>query len=140
MTGGHMSFDLTQISDAPSAEFAVLHPITKEPIGVTLTLAGPEHQARKKLRIEHQRRVRARIQKAGKLVLDDPESDAAAQVDVLVASTLGWKGLQRDGVEVAFSESAARELYEDKRLAWLREQVLNALDERELFIQTSGAA
>lgn len=134
-----MSFDLSQIVDVTSAEVALVHPLNKTPLGATITVAGPEHPQRRQFALEQKRRLRAKIQKAGRLVLEDPEHDAEETVNWLVACTLGWKGLRRDGLDIPFTPAEARALYEDERLAWLREQVLAALEERELFISASSS-
>jgi len=130
--------DLNDIREAQSAEIELLHPSTRAPLGAAITVAGPEHPKRKGLLWERQRRLRAKFQKAGKLSFADPAEEEADEIDYLAACTLGWRGITRDGVEIAWSANEAARLYGDPELAWLRAQVRAGLDDLELFIRTSA--
>lgn len=129
--------DIGSISEVTSGDVALVHPVTKAPLGVTITIAGPEHPKRKAFVFDKQRRMRARFLKSGKPQMDDPADEAELEADVLAALTLGWAHLSVDGVEIVFSEQAAAKLYRETRFAWLRDQVKAALDDRELFIRGS---
>lgn len=125
-------FDWTAIEDVDSAEVAI-----KDTAGratpMRITLAGPEHPARRSIVHARQRRLRAAMARNGRLPVSDPEEDEAEQTDLLVAATLGWSG-----AAVPYSPQAARALYEDPKRRWLRAQVQAALDERELFTRNSA--
>jgi len=112
-------------------------PRNDTPLGAFVTLAGPEHPKRKSIVFANQRRTRARIQKLGRLELNDPEEDEAQSIDLCVACTLGWKGFEDDSGPVEFSEAASRKLYSDPELIWVRQQVLNALSDQAVFIKGS---
>jgi len=129
--------DLNQIVEHDTGTFQLKHPVDGAPLGVAFTLAGPEHPVRQKLTLQLKRDLRRRVQRAGKLVLEDPEDEIAQETEFLVACTLGWKDLQIDGKPFAFSPDAARALYEDGRFAWVRRQVAKALDDAEIFIGSS---
>lgn len=131
-------YDIDLISDAPSAEIKLTDPISKAPIG-SITLAGPEHPTRKAIEFARQRKIRATLQKTGKMELPDPVEDEQANIDNLVASTLGWD-LSRDGQPLPFSKSAALALYSDEKKGWLRALLFAALGERERFITSSVPA
>lgn len=133
----------------PSAEQALFDPFSIEdvltgtlrvrdqngaPTSWVITLAGPEHPDRKRRLFARQRRMRALLAKTGKLPTSDPEEDEADQLEDLVACTLGW-----EGVAMAYSAQAARQLYADSKRRWLRDQVAAALDERSLFTRSSVA-
>lgn len=64
------------------------------------------------------------------------EADA---VEVLVKKTKGWLLCGADGkkIDVAFTEAAARELYSDPELAFIREQVQAASANRANFKRAS---
>ena len=134
------SLDLDDFEDVISADVRIKHPETGAPTNVTITLAGPEHPARKRILFTRQRRVRSQLQKTGKLQLQDPEDDETDETDLLAACTLGWAGVVVAGQPVPYSTGAALALYENPKRRWLREQVKAALDERELFIKRCAAA
>lgn len=133
------TLDLADYEDATSAEVRIKHPETGAPTSMVITIAGPEHPARRRIAFDRQRKVRAQIQRTGKMQLQDPEDDLADDTELLVACTLGWSGLVMAGQPVAHSAKAARDLYEDPKRRWLRAQVRAALDERELFIKRSAS-
>lgn len=133
-----MNLDLSSIAESQTGDVSIVHPVTKVPLGITIAVAGPEHPKRKAMKFSQQRKLRARIQKAGKLTFDDPENEAEEQTDYLVGCTLGWNEIVVDGKALAYSAENARTLYTDSRFAWLREQVQAALDEREVFIKASA--
>lgn len=130
--------DLTSLIENDTGNFQLKHPVDGAPLGVTFSLAGPEHPVRRKLALQASRDMRRRVQRAGKLVLDDPEDEIAQETEYLVASTLGWSDLEIDGAKVPFSQAAARQLYENPKFAWVRRQVRKALDDAEVFIGSSS--
>lgn len=133
-----LDFDIGDFEDIHSADVAIKDPTTGKPTAAVVTLAGPEHPARKKILFARQRKLRKNLQRSGKLELTDPEEDEADEIDYLVDCTLGWRGLVKGGQALAFSKDAARALYEDPKRRWLRDQVRAALDEREAFIARSA--
>lgn len=128
-------FDPLAFEDVPTAEVRVKDPLTGAATAMVVQLAGPEHPDRKRREFARQRKVRALIAKTQKLPVIDPEDSEAEELDDLVACTLGWSGCA-----TPYSAAAARELYADPRRRWLRAQVKAALDERELFTQSSARA
>lgn len=134
------TFDLDSFEDVSAGDYVVKHPETNQPTPIVVTLAGPEHPNRKKIAYAAQRRLRKVLQQTGKLQLADPEEEEGEEVDMLVACTLGWKGISVGGKPLAFSADAARSLYTDPKRRWLRDQVKAALNEREHFIKRSDQA
>ena len=132
-----MSFDLTSISEQQSAEVELLHPVTGAPLDAVVILAGPEHPARKRLVFDRQRRLRAKFAKSGRLQLDDPAAEADEAIELLAACTLGWRGLTDAGKPLDYTPAAAAALYARPELAWMRAQLMAALDDRERFIAAS---
>lgn len=125
-------FDFNSIEDVPTGTYRIKDQ-TGAPTLMVVTLAGPEHPDRKRRLFARQRRLRAALAKTGKMPVSDPEDDEADELDDLVVSTLGW-----EGAAVPFSPAAARSLYADPKRRWLRDQVLTALQERELFTRSSA--
>lgn len=128
---------LSQLKVEQESEMELKDPRNGDPLGASIRLAGPEHPKRKAIVFANQRRTRARIQKLGRIELGDPEEDEAQSIDLAVACTLGWKGVEDDAGPVEFSEAAARKLYSDPELVWVRQQVLNALSDQAVFIKGS---
>lgn len=126
-------FDFTAYEDTESTEVRIKDPKTGAATTMLVTLAGPEHPARKRITMARQRKLRQQISRTGKVPMSDPEDDEADQVDLLVASTIGWTG-----AAVPFSTKAAADLYNDPKRRWLRDQLQTALDDRELFTRSSA--
>lgn len=136
-----MGYNLKTVRDAASADVEIKDPETGAPTGVLFTLAGPEHPKRKSIELTRQRRLRAALQKTGKLELDDPAEDEQTNIDTITASVLGWSGYEDDaGVPVPFNAANVGEIVADPDHGWLRVQLLAALGERERFIKRSAPA
>jgi predicted glycosyl hydrolase (DUF1957 family) len=114
----------------------IRHPESSLPMdGQTITLLGTdsriyrEHIAkRERAMLEH---VNA-THKPPKLVHEQTKQRA---LDDLVLLTIGWTLDGIDGKPVEFSKEAARELYADTSMAWLREQVESFVQDRSNFLQ-----
>lgn len=127
------TFRLDEYEDVATADVRIKNPKTGAPTSMVVTLAGPEHPDRKRIQFAKSRRLRAELSKTGKLPVTDPEEDEAEETDMLVSCTIGWTG-----ADPAFSKQAARTVYTDPKRRWLRDQVLAALNERELFTRASA--
>jgi hypothetical protein len=134
------SLDLDQVADQTSAEYTILHPITGAATPAKLLLAGPEHEVRRQAVFTRMRARQAEVERNGRLLMPDPEADEADRTALVAACTLGWTGLVERGEVLVFTVDAARKLYADPKKRWLRDQVLHALDQRELFIGGSAPA
>lgn len=129
--------DLNSIIESDTGTYQLKHPVDGAPLGVTFTLAGPEHPVRQKITMQAARDMRRRVQKAGKLVLEDPEDEREQETGYLVACTLDWRDLEIAGKAVAFSPTEARSLYTNPKFAWVRRQIRKALDDAEVFTVSS---
>lgn len=125
------TFDFDGFEDVDRADVRIKDPVTGAPTPMVVTLAGPEHPDRQRLVFARQRRFRAVLSKTGQVPVSDPEEDAAEQLELLLASTLGWSG-----AKVPYSRDAARAVYTDPKRRWLRDQVAKALEQRELFTRS----
>lgn len=128
-------FDIMAFEDLPSAEVRIKHPLSGAPTPILIMLAGPEHPQRKAREMARQRKMRAQLQRTGKVQLGDPEEDLIDETQELADCTLGWMGLA-----TPYSRAAAAQLYADPKRQWLRAQVRTALAERENFIASSVPA
>lgn len=117
------------------------HPSDGTPLQIFLTLAGPGNETRRQRELRQKRENLRRIQKAGKLVFEDPEDEEIAEIEYLVACTLGWDGadLPRIGIAEPYSVAAARKLYSTKTpFRWVGRQVAAALRDQGVFIKSSS--
>lgn len=127
-------FDLDGIEDVGSADYEVLHPVTREATGAFITLAGPEHPDRKKMTMSLIRRQRADALRT-KPKATDIEDEIDESRDMLAKVTLGWRGMRKAGAPLPFSQAAAKELYADPKSQWLVKQLMQAMNNAELFIK-----
>lgn len=128
-------FNIQTITDAASADVEIKHPVTGASLGATVTLAGPEHPARRAIDFAKQRKLRAAIQKTGRLEVSDPEDDLLDAIDKLAVCTLGWSGITDGDAPIEFSKAAAAKLYGADGMGWLRDQLYAAMEERARFIK-----
>ena len=128
-------FDLSSVTENDDASLKLVHPETGEPIGAEIKLAGSNHPKRKGIEFGRARRLRAKIAKKGRLELTDPQDDEDYEVDRLVACTLGWSGLARDGKPIECTPGEVRAIYEST--AWIRQQAQEFLGESANFLQSA---
>lgn len=129
------ALDILAFEDADSADLRIKHPVTGAPTAMVVQIAGPEHPLRRRLVLDRQRRLRAHLAKTGNMHISDPEDDAADDLELTVACTLGWRGAAQP-----YSPAAARALYADPKRRWLRDQVQAGLQDRALFMRSSAPA
>jgi hypothetical protein len=135
------TLDLDLLVENIEGRVVLKHPLSGGPTAAVVTIAGPEHPARKgKLFALKRARRAALMASGGQLTIPDPTDDEADELDLLVVCTLGWSGINVKGAALVYTAAAARELYADPRRRWVREQVLAALDKRDLFISSSVPA
>lgn len=129
------ALDILAFEDADSADLRIKHPVTGAPTAMVVQIAGPEHPLRRRLVLDRQRRLRAHLAKTGNMHISDPEDDAADDLELTVACTLGWRGAAQP-----YTPAAARALYADPKRRWLRDQVQAGLQDRALFMRSSAPA
>ena len=117
-----------------SAWIAVQHP-TVEDCGIRIKVlhrSAPETQAL--LRAIQKKRFDA-YQRSGRVKML-PEDLEAEGVELLVAATKAWTGLESEnGESLPCTADNARALYSDPGCAWLRKQVDEAMGETALFFE-----
>ena len=128
-------FDLNSVSELEAQKLKLVHPETGALIGAEIELAGANHPKRKALEFNRSRMLRARVAKKGRLELTDPAEDEEFEVDRLVACTLSWSGIARDGKEIPCNAGEARAIYESA--AWIRKQAVAFLEDSANFLSST---
>ncbi len=122
------AFDGLQAAQDEGVPVEILHPGTFEPLGMTITIAGPDSIHAKNFdRTVINRRLKGRKTKA----LDAGEVQEAA-VKKLAACTLSWTGVVDGGKVLECNRENALLVY--NRLPFIAEQVAEAAGERAVFI------
>lgn len=110
----------------------ILHPATKEPIGLRIDLRPESHPA---VRDAVRKITNDRLNLRGKLSAERMEAN---RLEVLIASIDGWSwegDTTFEGEKLAFAEPNVRKVL--KKLPWIRDQVDIALAETEEFFRTA---
>ena len=114
------------------AELEVLDPVTSEPVGVYITLAGADSAVhRKAVATVSKRRMNG--QKGFRNKGFDLEKIDAENIEIFATCTLAWKGVTVDGVSLPCSRDNAIKMY--TRFPWLREQVEQFISDRSEYLQ-----
>lgn len=124
--------DLDTIKSVDNAEVPILHPVTGEKTGAFVTLASPDHPARKQAIAAASRRLREAGDKQDADLLDELTEASIA------ASVLGWRGIRMEGVDMEHSPQAALDLLKRPEMKWLRDQIGEQLARKANFIETSA--
>lgn len=116
----------------PVTDEVVMDEATKKPVAICLRgLDSPEYAA------AQFRMADRRISKAVKKGRVDANAMRAEdvyneQLDLLLDCTVGWEGVQLDGVTLEYNRDNARKLY--LRLPFLREQAQTFIENRANFL------
>ncbi len=121
---------LTTSDHDSGAELQLVHPVTSEQTTVFIKLAGVDSKA---FRAAVRERQRQRAESIAKEVLDDGDLEERRDADVLVAATLGWRGLENDGAPMEFTPENVRNLYIQS--PGVRSQVERFIYNRRNFIK-----
>jgi len=124
--------DVKEAADR-GADMVLRHPATGEELfaddgtPIVFKLLGSDSQ-------EYRRMVRMTANKNLKQGRQTPTVERFEQngVELLVAVTVGWSGVQVNGEMLEFSPANARQLYTDYR--WIQEQVDQFVAERANFL------
>ncbi len=114
------------------AELEVLDPVTNEPVGVFITLAGADSAIHRKSTATIAKRRLSNTKGFRNRALD-PEKFEAEGIEVLAACTLSWKGVIVEGAPLPCGRDNAVRLY--TRFPWLREQVDQFVSDRSAYLQ-----
>lgn len=128
-----MGFDLDAYEESvlDVADITITDPKTLEPTQIVITVMGVDSDEYRKalLRLRNEQLKYAR-KNGGKTSAEKLQQES---IDLLVAATVGWRGLDKKGQEWPFSPDNARELY--RKYPFIREQVDEFIGERRNFIR-----
>lgn len=140
--------DLAATKMKDRADVEILDPVTTEGMGAFFILAGPNHPTRRAFELARDRKMRLEIKKKGRIDLGDPEEDRRQEIDYLAQCTLGWYSVDAEtgerketiliGSEIPFSVDAAKKLFNDPELAWIKTQIRADLKSDEVFLKGSS--
>ena len=131
-------FGSAALSTDTAARMTILHPKTGVPLldsddaAAWIELYGLDSERAQ----QHNRTVTNRRLTGGRSRANiDSDQIEAEQVDLLAALTAGWHLVGLDGAPLAVEHSAAnaRELYAERGMRWLREQVESFVANRANF-------
>lgn len=133
--------DLSSLDTAAACdkgfELALVHPVTKAPVGAFITVVGKDsktfddfvkRQSNDRLRKQFQNQRRGKDADAP--TVEQIETDA---ISLLVACTTAFRDVTYKGAVLTFSEDNARLLYTEQK--WVRAQVDEAIGDIENFMQ-----
>lgn len=131
-------FDLATVEDVESAEIQLKR--NGQPLPIFVTMAGPEHNKRKRFAFDKQRKIRKQLAKTGKMEFGDPLDDEAEENDLLADCVLAWRGVVFNGEAVPCTKDNVTRLLYDKKRAWFRKAIKEAFDDAEAFTRVSAGA
>lgn len=98
---------------------------------IVITVRGADSVTYREKFTELRRRANNQINKTHKIVRSVGEQDAD-NLELLVAATVTWRGIEMDGSPLVYSEQNARQLYTD--FPAIGEQVDRAINDRSNFL------
>ncbi len=131
-----MTIDIADLDIRAAAdegtEVELLHPITREKLGIVFHILGSDSFAYRDKRTELARR---RVQKydngrGPNINVDEIEDNAC---ELLAACTTGWSSFPENGKEITFSEKEAYRIY--RQYPWIKEQIDAAVSDRAIFLK-----
>lgn len=137
--------NLDTIITENTGEFQYKHPRTGEPLGLFVTLCGPEHEKRRNFKFRNARDQRVKVKKAGgnvgAMFDGDPQEEEQEVLAHVADCTVSWRReekvegsdelLKADHWEVgqekqlACSPANMLKLLKTKKLRWFRQQTLD---------------
>ena len=132
-------FDLAKLSTELADEGATLelrHPQTEEVIpGAVITLLGEDSKVYRKLEKDRLQSALNRMSKGKKADALQADKAIEDELEKLVSLTKGWTLPPMNGEPITFSADAARKLYSNPGLRWIRDQVSAFISERANFFR-----
>lgn len=129
-------FDLSKLDTVAAAEqgarLELRHPVTDEPLGAVLILAGTDSKAYRRHEAAVSNRFIDRMAKGKRGKGKSAEEQEREAIEGIAACTLGWTGVGLDGEELPFTADNAHKLY--ARFPWAREQAREFILDRENYL------
>lgn len=129
-----MAFDLSsyKASALDTAEIEITHPQTGENLGVKIRVMSVDSDEYRKeaMRLQNES-MRYYRKNRGKTTAERIAQEA---LDLLVAVTVGWEGVEENGQPLPFSKDNCRRVYTE--IPFIKEQVDEFVGDRRNFIKT----
>lgn len=109
--------DLSSLLPKDQTEVQILHPVTGEGLGITITIAGPAHPAK----VAFERTALDNRYKSKKAM--DAASLMAESEGELVARTLAWTNVELNSEVLDCTPENVASVYGNPGFFWLRNQV-----------------
>lgn len=121
-----MTTDLSTLIAMETTKVELLHPATKKPLGMVVTLAGPAADTYQtaKLRLVQENMGEANAEKISRKM-----------VELLAACVVSWEGFVENGMPLVCDRETALRLLTTPGLYWLRDQLESALGDVARFIK-----
>lgn len=124
--------DLSKLNTAELSESGVemqlRHLVTGELLDAWITLCGQDSK------VYRQKRRELRSKSMQAKVADAVELSEQHAMEVRVACTLGWRGLDEGNKPIKFSQEKALEIYTDPGYQWIVDQVDRFIGDRANFL------
>lgn len=138
-TAAPSGFDLASLDALTAAQedgidVPIEHPVSGDPLGITIRVAGPDSQRQRKA---YRRMLDARMRSGKRRI--EPEEAEGETLLYLARTLIGWtfsSGVTIDGEVPEFSVDAAVSLF--RRFPFIREQIDAAAASRAGFSKTSS--
>lgn len=128
-------FDLNLLAATETAVVEICHPVSKAPIGITITVASTDSDVYRKASLAQQnKRIKTMARGRRSLAAMTAEEMEEESLDMLANMTMGWEGVLVGTEPLTFTKDAARELY--RKHTFIREQVDEAMADRSLFLKS----
>jgi hypothetical protein len=139
-------FDLGQITAVNAGALVIVHPVTGQATGWTITIAGPEHPVTeavaKELQAENDARSReieqARVNGRKWKAPDDGEAVRKKMTERLARRILGWSPVSFDGAPFEYNAAHALRLMDEGKFQPIAKQVLDYLADEASFTKRSA--
>lgn len=123
----------TTVTAEQGAKLELRHPITDEPLGAVLVLAGVDSRTYRNHEAETLNRFLGRMAKGKRFKGKTAEDQEREGLEMLVACTLNWSGVVLDGAELPCTPENALTLY--IRLPWAKEQAREFMMDRGNYLR-----
>ena len=124
--------DLKSLKFETSTDIRIIHPTTGQDLDIVITVASADSDVFRNAELRRTQNRLNKVQRGARRALT-AEANEADSLDILISCTLGWKGVELEGVPLPFTPDNVRSVYQE--FPWLRQQVDEAIVDRSNFIR-----
>lgn len=125
--------DVFSFRETDTARLYIKNPRTGIETATYVDLLGESHDTRAKLNAARSKALRDAYAATGSAPDKTDKERYDDDTEYLIEITAGWN-IKRAGVDLPLTKETARQVYCDKSMNWLREQVKDGLKNSRLFI------